>query len=1176
MAISGLLNIGLTALYATDQALNTTSNNVANANTPGYKRQEPIFQSVDSGIIKTTGTPGDGVQISDVSRMYNSFIDQQVNTESSNLAYWNNLQTGISQIENVFNEASTTGISPAISDFYNAWQDVSQTPEGAAQRATLLQKANYLSSRLSGAYTALNNERNQLLTDSQTLANTVNSTAAKIADLNTKIAGSSGSLDLLDQRDLLLQQLNSIAKVATFQDRSGMVTVMLGGEPIVQGAKTFALTANADTSNTMHFYVAVNPSAAQGTAGNPDVTTYLTGGQLKANLDLRDTSIPSYMNTLNAFAINLADTTNYYQRQGFGLDGQPGSSFFSSLSQLAKYASVPTVPTFTITSGNSIVIGGTTYNLTAGSYSSPAALVKQLNTDTNAAVTGISFSYDAANNKFIISNTSGAPVTVHWGSTTLQAEQTLGFTSTGDQTLNNNTNIESDTTVGKFTAGNNIFSTNGGTLNIKLGDNDTAPVTVTMGAGKGSGIGGAWTINDVVNAINNQAGTKVSATAVNTGTTTTPDYRIKIISNPDGRLADVRIGVTTTDSAGNGLNLLATSTNITSVSVADPTTMVSNAQYKIDYINAASYGNLSSADAAGYQVENADSLSYTIKSGVTIKAGVGGNSDINFTVVGGAHAGTYTASIAAATYNSTSSLQTAVIAALNAQSGAGTWTAGPAVAGQINITNSTGGVVTFNWGNAATTATPQELGYTSSDFQNLANGASDYSVNAPSFNSQIQVNGAPLTIPGGTYTGPQLAAALQTQLDTISATATVTYNTSGSNIDRFTISNPAGAGAAALTFDWTNANSTAASMLGFSKSDAPITVPVGGTLTSDFSTGIYWRVQESTDGSTWTTVNPNTSYDPSNTSSLNQSDVNMISDSSGSFWRTFEFQGIKVRIDGNDISSATNPNGETFDVQLDQHAAQDITTNFTNSKQVAAASAMFTIDGTNNSIVFNVNGGPSVTATIPPGSYSNDPGQPDDLAAAFTSAINSAYQNSTGNALQDNLNVAYNANTKQFKLMMANGSDTINLLWSNSSSTAKNVFGFSGSNNSVVALGSSTVSDSVASVLLSASKGVPGDNRNATAIANLASENVFGGATPGDFYNSLVSNVGVQAASASNSQQFQSKLVDQLTQKQQEVSGVSMDQEASNLIMFQKAYEAAAKMITVANDLIATLIGMVK
>jgi flagellar hook-associated protein FlgK len=346
------------------------------------------------------------------------------------------------------------------------------------------------------------------------------------------------------------------------------------------------------------------------------------------------------------------------------------------------------------------------------------------------------------------------------------------------------------------------------------------------------------------------------------------------------------------------------------------------------------------------------------------------------------------------------------------------------------------------------------------------------------------------------------------------------------------------------------------------------------------STGTYWRVQESTDGgSTWTALDTNTLYNPSDLASLNQAQVNLTSNSAG-LSRTLEFNGIQVQIDGDGISSGTNPNGETFAVQLDPNAASDMATTITDPNQVAASSDTWNINSSNNSVVFNatingVNSGP-ITAVIPSGTYTNDPGQSDDISAALTSAIQTAYQTATGSALPDTLNVAFNPHTKQFKIMMPSGggSDILNFEWSsNSASTANQIFGFR--NDATVAVGSSSASDNPASVEANAAQGLPGDNTNATNIANLANGTMFAGTTPTDMYMSLVSSIGVDASSGNTNQQYHTTLMNELTQQQQQMSGVSMDEEAANLVVYQQSYQAAAQLITSANQMLTTLLQMV-
>jgi len=340
MSVLGLFDIGKTALLTTRRALDTTAHNVANASTPGYTRQDVILENIPTGTITSVGMTGRGVRITEIKRMYDTLASLQIRTEKSSFSYWDAYEKGIVKIENVFNEASDTGISPAITDFFNAWQEVSQNPEGYAQRTLLIKKAEYLTSRISRAYSSLDDERTELYKSSQSLVVEVNSIAAKIADLNEKISISPGALDLKDRRDYLIERLNEIVKVSTFEDNVGRYSVLIGGVPIIDGGSTYKMSVSTDTENNIHFYIDL-PGEIK------EITNDITSGELKANIDLRETVIPSIMNRLNAFALDLTLTINEYHRSGYGLDNSTGNYFFSNISS-------PFTAKDTSTSGGSV------------------------------------------------------------------------------------------------------------------------------------------------------------------------------------------------------------------------------------------------------------------------------------------------------------------------------------------------------------------------------------------------------------------------------------------------------------------------------------------------------------------------------------------------------------------------------------------------------------------------------------------------------------------------------------------------------------------------------------------------------------------------------------------------------------------------------------------------------
>lgn len=111
----------------------------------------------------------------------------------------------------------------------------------------------------------------------------------------------------------------------------------------------------------------------------------------------------------------------------------------------------------------------------------------------------------------------------------------------------------------------------------------------------------------------------------------------------------------------------------------------------------------------------------------------------------------------------------------------------------------------------------------------------------------------------------------------------------------------------------------------------------------------------------------------------------------------------------------------------------------------------------------------------------------------------------------------------------------------------------------------------------STSAGVPGNNAQAIAIANLQHSLSMNGSssTFEDYYNSLVSTVGGDMQSAEAYFNHQSDMVIQLENRRESISGVSLDEEMINLIKFQTAYDAAAKLISTADELLQTVLNMV-
>jgi len=372
MALTALFDIGKSGILTYQKALEVVSHNVANAATEGYTRQDLVFQNIPSGVLSYAGVTGRGVNIKEIRRMYDSFIELQLKNESSRLGYWDVFQSGMLRLENIFNDASDIALSNAINDFFNAWQELSQNPSGIAERNLLLDKAEYLTQRFSLSYRALLDERYEIYKDSQNFVNQINQYLDQINELNEKIVANPGALDAKDQRENIVKQLNDIVNITYFEDNAGRYSILLNGMPLVDGGRVYHMNVRLDGNQNLQFLL-------ETVSGDIDATRLIQGGKLKAEIDLRDTIIPEYMNKLNMFVFDLTDAVNRLHRQGYGLDGSTDNNFFNQLYDLIS--GTPDITSLNISGTNvntyhryQIQFDGTNWTVTDLSTTPPTSI----------------------------------------------------------------------------------------------------------------------------------------------------------------------------------------------------------------------------------------------------------------------------------------------------------------------------------------------------------------------------------------------------------------------------------------------------------------------------------------------------------------------------------------------------------------------------------------------------------------------------------------------------------------------------------------------------------------------------------------------------------------------------------------------------------------------------------
>ncbi len=329
--MANLINIGLTGLKSHQTALATTGNNVTNTNTPGYSRQEVIFESADSQLTGA-GYVGSGVTVSTVRRLNEEFLNTQLRSDTTVFSEQEALLSLSGQIDNLL-ASETTGLSDSMSNFFKALQGGAGDPSSVPERQLLLSQSESLVSRFNQLYSRLQQQSETL--DQQLSASVaeVNSLSSGIAELNEAITIATGAGQgsepntLMDERDELLRQLSEKVTVSVIPQGDNQVNVFIGkGQPLVINNSFNQLGVVESKSNPTESDIAYI-----GTGGTQVITNDITGGTIGGALEFRDSILKDSINSMGLIAVVLADTINQQHQLGMDLENNLGESFFTDI-----------------------------------------------------------------------------------------------------------------------------------------------------------------------------------------------------------------------------------------------------------------------------------------------------------------------------------------------------------------------------------------------------------------------------------------------------------------------------------------------------------------------------------------------------------------------------------------------------------------------------------------------------------------------------------------------------------------------------------------------------------------------------------------------------------------------------------------------------------------------------
>jgi flagellar hook-associated protein 1 len=331
-SLSGIIHASSGTLTAYTTAIDVANTNISNVDTSGYSRRTAVIQ---------TGTSG-GARVTAITRSCDPFLESQIFAANQKLGNWDAEQEILSSVEAIFNDTDDCGLSSALSEYWNAWQDVANDPPSSTARSILVSQAITLVQTLTDLDSDLQSAQQSVDYQIGSTLATINQINRQIADLNAAMASAEANGEdtntLKDSLDSIVSQLSELLSINVYENGSGETCIQTrSGMPLVEGTSAWSLGAERDATTGL------SDITLTGEDGQTEVVTSdCSGGKLGGYLEMRNTVIPGYRDQLNEFASALITESNRIHEAGYDLYGNAGIPLFTGTdaSDIAVSASI--------------------------------------------------------------------------------------------------------------------------------------------------------------------------------------------------------------------------------------------------------------------------------------------------------------------------------------------------------------------------------------------------------------------------------------------------------------------------------------------------------------------------------------------------------------------------------------------------------------------------------------------------------------------------------------------------------------------------------------------------------------------------------------------------------------------------------------------------------------------
>ena len=319
------LQIAKRALSTQRLGLSIAGHNISNVNTPNYARQQAL---VEPGV---SGAGMAGVEITYIRRIQDRVVDERLRLNTQELAKWKTLSDRLNQIETFFSDLSGTGLSGALSDFWNSWQDLTVSPESESSRLVTVQRGVVLASRLQDMNAGIEESHADLDAEINRKITEINEITTRVGKLNQEIVSielsGSQANDQRTLRDYQMAQLSELINFRTTERVDGSVQVFVDSLSLVEGNRVTELVAELTPDSEGG---STSTASTKVLASNNEVN--ISEGALAGLIEARDQHLPTMLTRMKTLSETLIAQVNKLHKTGYGLDNSSSLDFFSGTS----------------------------------------------------------------------------------------------------------------------------------------------------------------------------------------------------------------------------------------------------------------------------------------------------------------------------------------------------------------------------------------------------------------------------------------------------------------------------------------------------------------------------------------------------------------------------------------------------------------------------------------------------------------------------------------------------------------------------------------------------------------------------------------------------------------------------------------------------------------------------